>query len=497
MPKAYKSKLKVTLVKRIARGINGQSQRFQQAAGRVIDLTPFIGDGCEVCTDKNIRSPVGAFTVTVLDKPDTTISGIQDSLYGLVEPLDYIEIRMARRPELYGGEPPVIMRGFVRTIRRCETMGAGGRPIRKVVINGMDYGMIPQIYQMFLRADYIAFTGVNYVTENRLFVRTGMFGNIVSANEHMNSCLKLVNGWLAKMIGAAGLDSQVPSKIGSDFSVTEGLVPPFSMQPIEGSLWGLMMNWSDAPWNELFFEDRADRPYLVYRPCPFIDTSGKSILGGRVPYSIDASQPGNKALVLNDADVVSFDLSRTDQNVANFFWVDTVSAFAQDDFNVQSLADGSLIKQDNPNALPSLYGLRKMSARSMQMQGVLFNQEPVSDVVDRLQAAVAIKAWSARRREELVSLNIDNVVWEDGQLDLRGNEMVKPGTFVSIRRGQITSKYYVSGVRHMFAPFQTYKTMISVERGDGFLRRIAVEGSKFKNLPVVENPHGVYGNDGE
>lgn len=501
MPKVFKPKLQVTLVKRIDRAKNGQSVRFSQAAGRTIDLSPFIGEGCEVSTDKNIRSPVGCFTITVFDKPETNVGGVLDSLYGLVEPMDYVEIRMARRPELYAGsQPPVIMRGFVRSIRRCETMGANGRPARKVIINGMDYGMIPQIYQMFLRADYVSFTNVSYVNELHLFNRTGLFAGVESSDVFMRSCLRIVNGWLTGMVGAAGFDSQVPSVIGSDFTVTAGKVSPFSMQPLDGNVWSLMQNWADLPWNELFFEDRADGPYLVYRPCPFTDKLGKSILGVPVPYSIDAAQPGGKvALVLKDSDVVSYDLARSDQDVANFYWVETQAAApaGNEGYNIQSLANGSAIVKTNPNADPSLYGLRKMSGRSMQADGTFYSTLPVQTVEETQQATTSYFAWNNRRRQELINLNIDNVVWENGQLDLKGNEMVRPGTFLSVRRGQITSRYYVTSVRHMFAPLQQFKTMVSVERGDGFLKRVAIQGAGNQNLPVIENPRGVYKDGGE
>jgi hypothetical protein len=52
-----------------------------------------------------------------------------DSLYGLVEPMDVIEIRMRHRPDpaATGMEPPVVMRGFVCDVGRTFRWGRMAR----------------------------------------------------------------------------------------------------------------------------------------------------------------------------------------------------------------------------------------------------------------------------------------------------------------------------------------------------------------------------------
>ena len=146
--RTYSPKFTVTLIKRVSRNGNGQSQRFL-GADRIVNITDFLGEGCSVSIDKNIRNPVGAFTITMVAAPDTNVAGVHDNLYGFIEPMDYVEIRGARSPELYQGRMPILMRGFVRSVRRSEVIGGDGKPQRRVVISGMDYGVIAQIYQIW------------------------------------------------------------------------------------------------------------------------------------------------------------------------------------------------------------------------------------------------------------------------------------------------------------------------------------------------------------
>ena len=119
------------------------SDRFS-GIQKTIDLSPFIGDHGGVRVSKSVRSAAGNFVVELTDmiKIDA-----QDSIYGLVEPMDVIEIRMAgdayKTPTM-----PIMMRGFVSNVRRTMHMTDRG-PERKVIITGLDYGKIWQILQIF------------------------------------------------------------------------------------------------------------------------------------------------------------------------------------------------------------------------------------------------------------------------------------------------------------------------------------------------------------
>ena len=82
---------------------------------------------------------------TILNRRREDATG--DSLYALVEPMDLIEIRIARESHKNSHKDlPIVMRGFVSEIRRDETMGPDGKASRRVIISGQDYGKLLQIF---------------------------------------------------------------------------------------------------------------------------------------------------------------------------------------------------------------------------------------------------------------------------------------------------------------------------------------------------------------
>src|SRR5690606_5047312 len=116
----------------------------------------YLGDQGSVRVVKSVREPAGGFTVTFPDQHDQEGG---DTVYGLVEPMDLIEIRMAAdafkhpRPSRDSVAPrtyPIMMRGFVSSVSRVQSMGGDGKPQRAVTISGQDYGKIWQIVQVFL-----------------------------------------------------------------------------------------------------------------------------------------------------------------------------------------------------------------------------------------------------------------------------------------------------------------------------------------------------------
>lgn len=111
----------VRLFKTIGREtIDGQSavsSRYQ-SKDDYIDLTPFLNPGSSVRTSKSVREPAGGFTITFADKAQEsfgsatgfTIGTELESVYGLVEPMDVVEIRMWNGMGPAPAEYPIIMR---------------------------------------------------------------------------------------------------------------------------------------------------------------------------------------------------------------------------------------------------------------------------------------------------------------------------------------------------------------------------------------------------
>ena len=136
--KVYNPKISVKVLKNVARtttdGGQPVSERFK-GANRVIELSPWLSESSGVRLSKSTREPAGGFSITLADRihPDDL-----DSLYGLLEPMDLVEIRMAHEPHKVSnpGELPIVMRGFISDVTRSEGIGNNGAPQRHVVISG-------------------------------------------------------------------------------------------------------------------------------------------------------------------------------------------------------------------------------------------------------------------------------------------------------------------------------------------------------------------------
>jgi hypothetical protein len=286
----YDPQISVVLKKNIGRANVGgdiaASTRFQGTA-RTIDLTPWLGDAGGVKTSKSVRQPAGMFSIVLADRMEDSE---RDSLYAAIEPMDVVEIRMARDISKYTGaftkHMPITMRGFVTSVRRSEIMTERG-PRRAVIVTGQDYGKILQINQIV----YMPFgpTGNRLLTNMNLFANYGVtIDPDQDASEFVTQIVeKVVNVFIANMAAGAtstgvALGITPLQVIGVDAIVHNDIVSPVGTnQWPGGTVYDLLRYFGDVgAWNELNVEDREDAPYLVYRPNPF---KTSPVTGFRIP----------------------------------------------------------------------------------------------------------------------------------------------------------------------------------------------------------------------
>lgn len=478
--RTYHPQASVVLTKIVARDKKG-SKRFQGFDNR-IELTKFLGEYGGIKTVKSVHDGAGVFTITCTD--EKSLDG-RDSLYGLVEPMDHVEIRMSHEPHKHaGGDLPIIMRGFVSEVRRTETMGGDGKPVRAVVIAGQDYTKLLMQLQIFYEKSFLL--KQKLLTSFRLFVNSGVRFDALRSNDFITEVVtKIVDPYMAKLVAVNENAAGFKAKLNLELSVSTGTVAPFGINPYEGTIWNFLRTWGDMPWNELFIQSREKGEYLVYRPVPYKDLNRNLI-------QTDAKDPGT--VEITDRDVVTMELSRGDRNVANYYWVtstraDMASHESLRIFAVQ--AQGSIqdfFLSDYPNADPVLYGNRKMEVPTQQ--GHSNDRSRLGDGLPEAGHKVAMKllaVWAGDRRRLLAALNRDNVVYEQGSMTLRGNETIRAGMYLALERGALTAEYYVNTVAHDFKPFRSYMTTVTVNRGTGFLERIA-SGSPYE----AEGRRGVY-----
>lgn len=472
----YRPAIHVTLIKLVARR-PGDARRYT-SANREIDLTPYLGEGGSVHVVKGITEPAGGFTLALPDQP--RIPG-GDSFYAFIEPMDMIEIRAAREPHLYAGAKlPLIMRGFVSQVRRSESIGPDGEPQRQVTVAGQDSGKLWQINQFFSEALY---AGINdpYLDTFRLQASTGLELSYQPVAEFIRDLTTRVINKRIEELSAFARRQGRPMRADADAvlrsfrvdaTVAEGIVAAGQISMFQGPYWGLAEQVADRPWNELFIEDEEDGPVLRFRPTPYRTTAGAYIMPG-------ATDPGT--IEMDIAAVPSLDWTRSDSRVANFFWVPPASSMLDSsrEVTIATLASGTPFDLAHPNNARELYGLRKMQVGSALLPESLANQPALLPAGQQAAAVQTILRWHERRMEQLKAMNRDNSALEEGDATVRGHEDLKPGRYLRLTRGKLTSESYITRVVHAFTPLQTWTTSLVLERGTGFLDRNRYEGDPF------------------
>ena len=471
---------RVTLIKTIRRR-NNQSERYS-GLGKSLDLTPILDEYSSVITRKNITQPLGSFTITLPDKAIQPEQGaFQDSLYGWIEPMDVIEIRMGR--DLYlkdrsTNDIPIVMRGFVSSIRKGAAMAGDGKPIRTIIIDGHDYGKLLNIIQIFYQNAYGI--GLDLLTAFKMTTNQDIrFAEFTTAGFIQEVLAKVVNPHLQKLQNDSALDF-TPRILPDTAGVKDGIVQPYGFQNYEGTIWTLMRQQSDRFWNELFIEDREDGVYLVCRQMPFKDIDGR--------YIDDAVAPGHVDIEYKHVDSLS--VGRSDHNLANYYWVGAPRSLLNSQSTVQMeayrVADDFYIK-DYPNCDVDLYGIRKMQVNTEQGPGV-----PGLDEAEHEEAKKTMDTWTNQRVQRLIKFNRDNVLFEDGQATLRGDEAIRAGRYLRFRIGTqkagYTAEYYCIGVIQELLPLRSWVSRVELIRGTGYIERSKMNGSPY----LAERGAGAY-----
>ena len=453
----YTPRLQVLLTKIVARK-SGVAARYA-GMPRQIDITPYLGDAGVVRTVKSLASPAGVFSLTVADQPDHSFG---DSLYGMIEPMDMIEIRAARQAENYTGKPaPLIMRGYVSSVRRTESVDLGGRPQRTVTVEGQDSGKLWLINRIYFSAALVI--DAPYLSQFKLQVALGITPSVMSVSDFVTTITEKVMNVKAAALAAAS--DQIIKPFVVDSTVTLGKMIPEMVENIDAvPVWSLIDQFADRPWNELFIQDQEDGPHVVFRPVPYKDISGNLI-------DPLASDPG--AVLVDISDVVALDVMRSDARIANFFWVPPGASIIDTNggLAVASLRLGEPLDFNYANNSPALYGVRQMIARSNLIPnnlGAAVNMLPPSQRQAGIDGTVL---WFEARARLLKLMNRDNGVFEEGSATIKGSELLVPGKYLRVLRGSLVADYYMEQVAHTFTPLQTWTTGVTLARGTGFLAR--------------------------
>ena len=504
--KTFSPRSTVTLKKNIGRsdlgGNTAASDRFT-GQQRQYDLTGYIGASGGWLSERSTRGGPGRFNVTLADRLSP---GSQDSLYGLIEPLDIIEIRAARDPSASaGGDLPIVFRGFVGDVKRSQVMTDRG-PIRQVVLGGQDYGRILQLMNVVYFFGYplgqdtlteLKFTtnwaggdtGAVDVKDVADFVE-GVMSNVIT------KFISDMQGAAVAGLSAGGSSPVVQLQLDVESARGTGNVQPLGVEDWPGGdVWSLLTHFGDVgPFNELYVRDDDSGPTLVFRPNPYRKLDGTMIQD-------QAQQPTLSTVY--DEQVIALEAERSDADVANYFWVDAPRFNLNDAANTRAQAgasasatdaaggDSFFALTDYPNADPHLYGIRFMQVTSQQG----LRTDGASQSVLQQGLGLNEQAFQNKRRILLES-NQDNVVFEKGIAVLRGDETIQHGNEIRFRRGPdgkgLTYKAYAHTVRHE-GGLGAFKTTVTFDRGLGFYERAQHEGGKDSPYFSETSLRGAYG----
>lgn len=408
-----------------------------------------------------MRSQVATFAATLLEYP---------SKEGVI-----IEIRMSHDPSIIKNDPqsgvklPLVMRGLVSHVARNEHIG-GDKPGRYVSIIGHDFAKIMQIY----RVDYIPFTEMGEVAmqEFRFFqyfapeaASKSMTGNdfakLVSDKILTPYMVKMTELSNAVAVGAEELNYWVTDS-SIDGSVSPQLISTFN----DISIYDVLRATLDIGYfNELFVEDTDKAPKLVVRPAPMKDGLGNFIQGSADSIDIPST------------DIMNINTSRSDEGVANYYYVTNSSMAMQRGFDLKALAAAGDPKDfylsDYSNSSPKIYGFRKMQVDTMLGDDLVSYSDSQREKLANADNLL-MESWVIKRRKLLAALNRDNAVFESGSLRLRGNEAIKAGIYLNLHRGaeqNYVGEVYAHTVSHEFIPFHGFFTTVQFCRGTGFIYR--------------------------
>lgn len=466
--KAFQPQVKVTLVKTRRRESLGTTLRDNQSVlpdmarlGQFteLDLTPLLMDGGGVRTSKSVREPSGTFSLTLNDRP---VRG--SSVYSLIEPMDIVEIRFARGPVARPSDLPVVMRGLVSAVSRAETF-EGGQPQRAVQVAGHDFGKILQMLRIYYLPGSVV--GEVWLDEFKFFRQYNIDAKQMPASRFLEQIVdRVINPYLQKVVAITqgrGLSVAVPQSFAAEGSIA-GTVSPIGVSGFHGgSAHDMLTRFLDVgPFNELYVEDRGEAIAVVCRPAPWRDLAGDFIDPAATAETVS----------ITDDDLMQINVSRSDAGVANYFWCGNGSWELLNNGTLQLQAQSgspeTFTSFDYVNTDAKLYGLRKMEADSQlgDPLGLAGDGPPEAKAAqDRTLRA----RWLDRRRQFLMRSNRDNVVLEVGQLRLRGNETLRAGQYLELRRGAMRSLQYAVTVQHEFLPAVGFFTTVDFERGTGFV----------------------------
>jgi hypothetical protein len=337
--------------------------------------------------------------------------------------------------------------------------------------------------QLFYGPSYI--TGQDVLSAFKLMEKFGAgFSNTLTNVEFLRTAIdNLVNPFLANLLPEGSGFPLLDVKADQVVTASVGIA---GIQSDEGSVYQLLKKYLDiGVFNELFITEDDNGVYCNYRQNPALDLNGTP-LDPEVTTAPQLSTEFTNAAILNlfeidAADIVSLEVARSDEGVGNYYWVSAPSFSLNSDaimrqMGINSGQRSTVDFSGYANCASALYGLRLVWQNTQLGGPSITNNKSGLPEAEQNARDANLFDWVANRRAFLVAQNKDNSLLELGSLRIKGNEKIRAGNYVMIRRGNFSSMFYVSQVSHQMLPFEGFYTNLVLERGQSFSNRIKLAG---------------------
>lgn len=345
------------------------------------------------------------------DCPTFTISlSYRREWYEKIGSNDLVIIKMTRPPEKEG----VVFYGLIDDKRKSESYESGIS--RTITLTGRGFG------KALSRFNVGSLSEVNMMAGAYGFLNQATLDGISAqppatvVKTILEFCLGL--GCDYEFSNEKKLSDYLVLNFKNGASEGDTMTGATSLTSYSGSLWNLMKEIMDAPFNEMFWEIVDDKPNLVFRPTPFEEEDWTELYRIEIP----------------DYDLVDVDLGVSDLETYVVYKVNQETFSGDTETLYLPLWYEPYYKK---------YGLSRLEISSKYM--------------GRNADIIAVKT------EKLFNWNILNNSMENGTITVRGKNSYKVGTRVILESTGV--EYYVESVSHSFTFFEGWTTTLALTRG--------------------------------
>ena len=360
-------------------------------------------DILSISTSRDMEQDCPTFSINLIYK---------EAWYNNIGVNDLVLISMTRPPE----SSRTVFIGLVDDIRKSTDFNSES-PIRTIVVTGRGLG------KSLSRFEVGTLSELNMLANSYGFMSQALMESVcgkqpsVVVKTIMDNYLKKDACNYTFSNGKSLQDYFVSVFTGSN--EYDKLVNPQSFLSYSGSLWNLLKELKDAPFNEMFWETNGDKAQLTFRNCPFDEEDWTNL----------------ERITIPDYDIVSENLGVSDTETYVMYKV-MCETFV-------GTSDTVMLPVWYPPYYHK-YGLTRLTVNSKYL-----NVESTEGV--------------RKKTEKLFNWNILNNAMENGSMIVRGSNQYKVGTRVIVESTGI--EYYVEGVSHNFTFFNGWTTTLSLTRG--------------------------------